>query len=237
VNALRKAASILFIICVPVLLVTTNVRLAANQQRLYEYGFDKFDVGAEVGLTDAELRDFAGQLIRYFNSDEEFLDTTLFNQREISHLKDVKGLIQLDYTLQIASLSFMALFVAANFALRRRAFGRMLAKRLFWASGLTIGLLAIFGFWASTDFNSLFLLFHLIGFRNDLWQLNPGDNMILMFPPEFFDNAALFAAGATIVEAAIIGGASWAALRVTRRPPGERPPELPETGDGPRVEV
>jgi len=235
VNALSRTAIILFIICIPILLVTTNVRLAANQQRLYEYGFDKFEVGAAVGLTDAELHDFAAQLIRYFNSDEELLDTDLFNQRELSHLKDVKGLIQLDYTLQIASLSFVVVFVAGNFALRRRAFGRMLAKYLYWASGATVGLLALFGLWASTDFNSLFLLFHLIGFRNDLWQLNPGDTMILMFPPEFFSDAALFAAGATIVEALIIGGTAWAVLRVTRRE--KMVPESPETGDGTQVEV
>jgi len=235
VKALYKAAAILFIICIPVFLVTTNVRMAANQQRLYEYGFDRFDVGAAVGLTDAELSDFAARLIDYFNSDEELLDTELFNKRELSHLKDVKGLIQLDYAFQIASLSFLVLFVAANFAVRRRAFGRVLARYLLWASGLTIGLLALFGLWASTDFGSLFLLFHLVGFRNDLWQLDPGDNMLQMFPPEFFNEAALFAGGATIVEALVIGGAAWAVLRATRRE--KKVSESPEMEDSPQVEV
>ena len=236
-NVLTKAASVIFVLCIPVLLVTTAVRLAANEERLYEYGFNKFEVSEATGLSDAELRDFTDQLIIYFNSDAEFLDTEVFTGRELVHMKDVKGLIQLAYVFQLAALIFVALFIVGNVALRRRAFGRMLGRHLIWASGLTVGLLALFGFWAAADFDSLFLLFHLVGFSNDLWQANPGDNMLLMFPPEFFNDAALFVAAAIIGAAVVIGGISWVALRLGRRPDGEVMPAVPETGKDARVDA
>ncbi len=215
-KALKAIAGILLVICIPILLITTNVRLSANEIRLYEYGFNKFEVSAATGLDNAELLDAADQLIVYFNSDEEFIDIDIFNQREVAHLKDVKGLIRLAYSLQLAALIYIVVYIAISFALRRGAFWRELAKQAIWGGGVTIALLAAFGLWAITDFDSLFLLFHLVGFSNNLWQLNPWDNMLLMFPQGFFNDAALFAAAATIGEALIIGGIAWGLLRLRR---------------------
>ena len=52
-----------------------------------------------------------------------------------------------------------------------------------------------------------------VSFRNDLWQLYPGDKLLLMFPEGFFSDAALFIAGAAIVEALIIWAAAWVFLK------------------------
>lgn len=213
-KALTAIAGVLFVICIPMLLLTTDLRFAANDIRLYQYGFNKYQVSAATGLDNAELVDAADRMITYFNSDEEFFETDLFNQRELAHLKDVKGLIQLAFYLQLASLAYIAVYVVINFALRRGAFWPSLAKYVIWGSGTTIALLAVFGLWAVIDFDSLFLLFHLVGFSNDLWQLYPGDNMLLMFPQGFFNDAALFVAAAAIGEAIIIGGISWGFLKL-----------------------
>ncbi|MEE8469909.1 MAG: TIGR01906 family membrane protein [Dehalococcoidia bacterium] len=211
IKTLAVTASILFVICIPTFLITTDLRFAVNDIRLYEYGFNKYQVSAVPGLNlnMEELLDVADQLIDYFNSDEEFLDIDLFNEREVAHMKDVKGLVQLAYFLQLASMAYIVVFVAINFALKRGAFWRGLARRLVWGSGATIGLLAALGLWAATGFETLFLLFHLASFSNDLWQLSPGDNLLLMFPQEFFNDATLFVAGAAIAEAIIIAGIAW----------------------------
>jgi len=214
VKALTAIAGVLFVICIPMFLLTTDLRLAANDIRLYQYGFNKYQVSAATGLDNEELVDAADRMITYFNSDEEFFETDLFNQRELAHLKDVKGLIQLAFYLQLASLAYIAVYVVINFALRRGAFWPSLAKYVIWGSGTTIALLAVSGLWAVINFDSLFLLFHLVGFSNDLWQLYPGDNMLLMFPQEFFNDAALFVAAAAIGEAIIIGGISWGFLKL-----------------------
>ena len=212
-KALGTINAILFIICIPLLLITTDVRIAVNDIRLYEYGFNKYHISEETGLDKGNLTEVAHKLITYFNSDEEFVDISIYNQRDIAHLKDVKGLIQLVYRLQFISLAYIALYILFNFLLLGGAFWRQLARRLIWGSRATIALLAILGFIALVSFDQFFLIFHLVSFRNDLWQLDPGDKLLLMFPEGFFSDAALFIAGAAIVEAIIIWSAAWVFLK------------------------
>lgn len=214
VNAIQTISTALFVLSLPVLLVTTDLRFAVNSTRLYEYGFNKYQVSAETGLEKDELRGVAHKLVNYFNSDEEFVEIDLFNQREIAHLKDVKGLIQLDYRLQLASLAYILTYIVVGFALLRRAFWRSLAQRLVWGSGATIALLAMLGIGALISFDTIFLWFHLASFRNDLWQLAPTDYLLRMFPDGFFRDATLFIVAAIIGEAIIIGGISWGLLRL-----------------------
>ena len=100
------AAKWLFILCLPLLLLTVSIGGAVNCLSLYKYGFEKYNVGQTTGLAESELDKTARGLISYFNSGEEYISLTaikrgkpfeLFNQRESVHLRDVKGLIWLDY--------------------------------------------------------------------------------------------------------------------------------------------
>jgi integral membrane protein (TIGR01906 family) len=221
VKALSTFNIILFIICIPVFLITTDVRFAANSMRLYEYGFNKYEVSAETGLTKEELTQTARELINYFNSNEESVNIDIFTQREIDHLKDVKGLIQLVYRLQLVSLAYIVIYIIFNFILLRGALWRKLARCLLWGSGATIVLLAVLGLIALVGFDELFLWFHLASFRNDLWLLYPGDKLLQMFPEGFFNDATLFIAAAAIIEALIIGGIAWGFLRLRKKSEAE----------------
>jgi integral membrane protein (TIGR01906 family) len=213
VKALAAINTVLFIICIPLLLITSNLRFAVNDIRLYEYGFNKYHVSEAAGLDKGNLTEIAHKLITYFNSDEEFVDISVYNQRDIDHLKDVKGLVQLAYRLQFVALAYIAVYLGFNFLLLRGACWRQLARRLIWGSGATIVILAVLGVIALVDFDQFFLLFHLVSFRNDLWQLYPGDKLLAMFPEGFFNDAALFIGEAIILEAIIISVAAWAFLR------------------------
>jgi integral membrane protein (TIGR01906 family) len=215
-KALQTINLILFILCIPVLLVATNVRFAVNDIRLYEYGFNKYEVSQTTGLSNDELTQIAQRLINYFNSDEEFTDIEVFKEREVAHLKDVKGLVLLVYRLQIGTLIFVVVYIAFNFLLLRRTFWRAIARRIIWGSLATIGLIAVLGVFALVGFDELFLWFHLVSFRNDLWQLSPDAMLLMMFPEGFFNDAALFIAGGTILEAAVIGGIAWGILKWKR---------------------
>ena len=212
-KALSAINTILFIICIPLLLITTNLRFAVNDIRLYEYGFNKYNVSEESGLDKGNLTEIAQKLITYFNSDEEFVDISVYNQRDIDHLKDVKGLIQLAYRLQFVSLAYIVVYILFAFLLLGGALWRQLARRIIWGSWTTIAILAALGIFALVDFDQLFLLFHLVSFRNDLWQLYPGDKLLAMFPEGFFNDAALFIGGAVILEAIIIGVIAWGFLK------------------------
>ena len=208
------AAKCLFIICLPVLLLTASVSLAVNSQWLYEYGFDEYGVSRTTGLDRAELSKAAAGLIDYFNSGKETISITvekdgapfeLFNEREVAHLRDVKGLFRLVYRVLLGSLVYALAYLGLSlFWWRDR---RWLAGGLVGGGGLTIVLMLALGIGTLLDFNNLFLQFHIISFANDLWMLDPTrDYLIRLFPRGFWFDAALFCVLVSIIGAVISGG-------------------------------
>ncbi len=218
---LKTTAQWLFILCLPVMLLTASVSAAANCKALYNYGFEKYDISQATGLATAELDKAARGLISYFNSSNEFIDLTvekdgepfkLFNEREIRHLKDVKGLFRLVYKLLLGSLVYALVFIGVCLFWWRDK--RRLGGGLFFGGGLTLALMLALGLVIAFDFDSFFLKFHLFSFANDFWMLDPGrDYLIMLFPSGFWYDATLFCAIATAVGAAILGGAGWWLMR------------------------
>ena len=201
----------LFILCLPLLLVTASIGWTVNSSWLYQYGFKKYNVSQTTQLNEAELEKTATGLINYFNSNEEYINLTvikdgkpLFNEREIIHLKDVKGLIRLDYWVLLGTLLYALSYAGVSLWRKDR---RQLASVAVWGSGLTLGLMLVLGAGILLNFNQLFLQFHLLSFTNELWQLDPSkDYLIMLFPRGFWYDTTLFCALATTVGAIILGG-------------------------------
>lgn len=206
----------LFILCLPVLLLTASIGWAANSLWLYEYGFHKYNVGSTTGLSESQLKNVAIGLIRYLNSNEEYITLIvekysepfpLFNQREIVHLKDVKGLIRLDYWVLLGTLIYALGYIRGSFLWHKGGYRQRLAWRVVAGSSLTLTLMLALGLGTLFDFDRLFWQFHLLSFSNELWQLDPtSDYMIMLFPGGLWYDAFLLCALTTAVGAVILGG-------------------------------
>ncbi len=217
------AAQWLFILCLPVLLLSASIGWAVNSLWLYKYGFDKYNVGQTTGLVESELEKAATGLISYFNSGEEYISLTvikdgklfeLFNQREVGHLRDVKGLIWLDYRLLAGVLIYALSYAGVSLFWRRKRYRHRLMWGVVGGSGLTLALMLALGLGAMLNFDQLFLQFHLISFTNELWQLDPTkDYLIMLFPQGFWYDAFLFCGGITAGLAIFLGGVSGVYLK------------------------
>jgi len=217
----------LFILCLPVMLLTAVIGIAVNSHWLYEYGFDKYDVSQSTGLADTELEKAASGLISYFNSGEESIDLTvtkdgepftLFNEREIAHLKDVKGLIWLNYWVLLATGSYVLLYAVASLCWLVEESRRQLATATIIGGGVTLGMILALGLAVMLDFEGFFLQFHLISFANDLWLLDPAkDYLIMLFPQGFWYNTTIFIALATAGLAVVAAGLASGYLLYRRR--------------------
>ncbi len=214
-------------LCLPIVLLTASIGWAANSLWLYKYGFEKYNVSQTTGLAEVELETAARGLIGYFNSDDEFISLTvvkdgkpfeLFNQREIIHLKDVKGLVWLDYRLLLGTLVYVLAYAGFSLFWRRRRYWRRLAWGVIGGGGITLALMLALGLGMLLNFDRLFLQFHLISFANELWLLDPTkDYLIMLFPRGFWYDAAIFCASLTAGLAVILGGVSGGYLLSARR--------------------
>ena len=226
-KVLSITAKWLFIFCLPILLLSASIGWAVNSLWLYKYGFEKYDVSQTTGMAKSELEKAASGLISYFNSGEEYISLTgvkdgkpfeLFNQREVIHLRDVKGLIWLDYRLLAGTLIYALGYAGVSLFWRRKRYWHRLAWGVAGGGGLTLALMLAVGLGMLLNFDQLFLQFHLISFTNQLWQLDPTkDYLIMLFPQGFWYDATLFCAGITAGLAVILGGVSGGCLIFIRR--------------------
>ena len=138
----------------PLFLITASVTWAFNSPGLYNDGFEKYSISRISGISDSDLHQVGADIRSYINSGYEPLDVRtsirgterdLFNDREVSHMKDVKQLVRGVYVLALAAALYLAAMVVTGFALYRVQCVADLAKRLAWGGGLTLVLLIVFG--------------------------------------------------------------------------------------------
>ena len=223
-NRLRWVPAALFMLAVPVFLVTGSLTWAFNNIGLYEAGFEKYRISRASGIDAGDLRQVALDLRSYFNSGEEplavrtriyGLERDLFNDKEIHHMADVKRLLWGVYVVFALSALCLVALLAWGLVRRRWEFLPTLAFRIAWGGALTVGFLVAFGLVALVGFDALFLLFHKVSFANDFWRLDPRtDYLVLLFPQGFWFDATMWVAlrsvlGAILLAAAGAGYLAW----------------------------
>ncbi|MGF1503706.1 MAG: DUF1461 domain-containing protein [Chloroflexi bacterium] len=213
-----SALSVFVIVALPVLLVLINARLLMTDAYLnfaYNSGIVPPDQYRYPPLSREESAPLA--LAYLFNDEDiDFLgDQTfstgepLYNERELSHMVDVKvvtqGLVRFGFIL-------LGLTILAGTTI---AFGdpKQLLIALRSGSFLTAGLIASGLFAVGTSFNWLFTQFHNLFFEEGTWLFLLSDTLIRLFPIEFWALAFGLMFGFALIEAAVIGGLSWWGLR------------------------
>lgn len=206
----------LFIICVPVFLITTNVRLVLNSGMLYDYGFNKYKIEKYTGIEYEQLQ-IAGQQIRdYFNNDEDKIKisisvhgsmvSNLFNEKEILHMYDVKQLVKMVYSVQLYAAISIIIACLLLFVDSSRKWKQTMPRYFMKGGWLTFSVVLFVALLAVVGFDRLFLYFHLVSFSNDLWILDPRhDYLIAMFPQGFFFDSTVTIAILTLLEGAFLG--------------------------------
>jgi integral membrane protein (TIGR01906 family) len=153
-----------------------------------EYGFSLQDrlhwsrISIDYLLNDADIS-FLGDLT-FPNG------AALFNGRELSHMQDVKNVVQ-----PVLWVGYGVWFLVLGFGLWAR-FGGWWPEyvRGVWRGGwLTVGLVVVIGIFAGISFWQFFTVFHELFFTGNSWQFLYSDTLIRLFPMRFWQDAFLFA--------------------------------------------
>lgn len=210
----RWLASALFVLCVPIFLLLTNVRIAAMEARVYEYSFATYDVPTVTGIDREQLDAAASDIVAYFGDNRPLLTTEvttngqpgpLFTPREALHMRDVKALFRQTFVLQEITFAYFVAYIAAVFLWSHERSLLRLASQCITAGAVTAGVLAVAAVASVVGFDSLFRSFHLLSFANDFWELDPTrDHLIQMFPRDFWFTVTLGVGIATVAEGALL---------------------------------
>jgi integral membrane protein (TIGR01906 family) len=208
---LLAVAYILLVASILVLIISSTVNIYAHSPDLYRYGFAKYQISRVTGISHAQLEEVAQKMVGYFNAnsqtpqvvvDKGGLKMPVYSEKELVHLEDVGKIIFIFKILQI--LSIVIFLMAGTFIFMKDGI-RKLLRGIQIGSIATAALMGLIIIWALIDFDSLFFLFHLISFSNDLWLLDPSkDYLIMMFPQGFFFDASVFVIVTIIIEALVL---------------------------------
>jgi len=172
---------------------------------------------SELLRANGEIRDYltaeqAGELAIKVQ-DDRGATVPLFSARETAHMADVRALVQMLFTVQIASVLAVLTLAVMIVIWSPRA----LATAALCGALLTGVLLGTAGVVAASGFDSAWTEFHVVAFSNELWQLDPSrDHLIQMYPEAFWLEITTLIVTATLLEAALIGAAAGAYLLLGR---------------------
>jgi len=211
-------AQYIIILIIPIFLITLNARIVINSSSLYNYGFEKYSITDITRISHQDLMSVSESIRDYFNNSEEFLYVStvvnnikvysLYNDREIQHMVDVKKLIQSSYLiLNISTILLLLMLIFTIFKHRKKIVNTIhpISSLIKAGSILTISIILILTILSFFDFESVFYQFHILSFSNDLWQLDPSrDYLIAMFPMGFFFDTTIIIGAMTLIEAILL---------------------------------
>lgn len=200
---------------VVMLLLTCVSQAVFGNMNYFRKEFEKYNVTQNIDMEMDDIMYVMDELMDYLHGDREDLEEIVtevngetrdfFTEREKTHMADYKVLFDGGFAIRkgaavvFAALTLLLVF-KKKFSLRRFLKYAALFSVIIAAGA---GILAIA---ASIDFNACFIVFHKLFFNNDLWILDPAEDLIIniLVEPFFADMALKIALYCAAVLAVIV---------------------------------
>ncbi len=188
---------IILAISTALLIYLSTFRSLAFDQDYYEEKFQEFNIHDRFNST-IDLSHENALLLSYLEKSEGPINSTFFNERETTHLIEVRDLYKLifrviDISVIISIISLLAFMYLVQLCIGHLSLKnqneqiRIILSRLLFSIGIAVFAFFIFFLVMVLTFDSAFITFHEVFFKTDTWMLDPAtDNLIRMFPQQFF---------------------------------------------------
>ena len=189
----------------PILLVTTSIRVALTPIFVNaEYqlpGFPEDEYGFSTNDRLTWSRYAINYLLGHITHDElsnQVLPegTPLFNERELSHMLDVRYLTTIVLRVWYGLMIFFIIIAVIYWRSNKKIEYLNAIQQGGW---LTIALILSILIYLAINFNQLFTRFHQIFFQGDSWLFYLSDNLIRLFPMRFWRDIFIFIGGLSIL--------------------------------------
>lgn len=169
------------IIILPIVVILGNFQFLIFNFNFYQKLYSQLNVYQSFDSPNT-VNNATQNLLGFYRGKNQ-LDHNFFSNQAVVHLTDVKRLII--FTSNFFYLSLVVTVALITFLVKAKQFW-LLAKATLMASIATIAFILLFALGLFSYFNSIFNQFHQLLFVNNLWQFPPDDNLIKLFPADFF---------------------------------------------------
>jgi integral membrane protein (TIGR01906 family) len=219
--------TVILAICLPVLAFATVSLSLVFDPSFYSRGQVEQQVERTYGLPQSLLVPANRAIVQYFASQSGPLadyfqangvPRDFFGERETVHMEDVRNLVHLIERLRSVAMAAGLLVVALMALFLRRHAVIAVGRALIAGVVLSLVVVLVIGVSTLIDFNTVFLLFHLLSFSNSFWILDPRtDHLIQMFPFGFWYNAMITIIVWSLATIAVCGVVGVLMVRAGRR--------------------
>ena len=206
---MRKLIRIWLVLSIPIVLTIGVVRAVTMPwYPAWEYQRSGFPADP-YGMDRSTRLRLAQAAIRYLNRprDEAILarleltdGSPAFNERELSHMVDVKRVYD---RLTFAAIGVLIVALLGAGYLMNRDQVQAIGRGLRGGGLLTLCLIAALALWMLVGFSAFFTWFHSLFFEGGTWLFRASDTLIRLFPLQFWQDAGLFVAGTVSVLAIV----------------------------------
>jgi len=195
---LTRIFSVVVTIIIPFILIMTSIRILINPFFLdYEYNLPQFPADPYGFSTEDRLK-WGKTSMNYLvnNEPDEYLGsltfedgTPLYNERELSHMLDVRTLVK-----SALNAWYILLVVLLVIGVAAWQTGRLIEfwKAVAQGGWLTLGIILLVIVSTFIDFSSLFTAFHGLFFEGDTWLFFADDTLIRLYPLKLWSDAFIF---------------------------------------------
>ena len=150
---LRTVVIGIFVLALPIALITTTLRVVISEQAVYDYAVRDYGAERASGIPESELIQANEEIRNYLArlgpgplapqvTDNAGETVSLFTAKEISHMADVRSLVQLMFKVQMISVAIVLTLAVVLIMLWP---ARVLAAATLWAGLLMTSVLAMVG--------------------------------------------------------------------------------------------
>jgi integral membrane protein (TIGR01906 family) len=137
-----------------------------------------------------------------------------FDQRELTHMRDVRRLFGAALRLQLVVLGVLAVLALA---LARTRLRTLVPTGLLAGALATLGIAVLAVPVIVLGFDGFFTRFHEVFFSGDSWRFSTADTLIRLYPERFWEDVSQLAAALAVGQAIVLAPLAWWWRRHARR--------------------
>lgn len=200
--------SILMILLVPIIIYLYNFNSIAFDKDFYKREFSKYNI--YDNLKNYDIENINNDVLNYLKNDKNsnLIENNFFNEREKTHLLDVKNLIGTILAIYYFSISLffllcIPLIFLLNFKIEKIV--KIFLLVLLFGSALTLLEAVLLFILSNFNFDFIFDLFHKTFFIFGTYTFNPVfEKIVILYPQNFFFDFLIRLIASVIISSIII---------------------------------